>query len=136
MADILSKEDRSKRMSLIRSKWTKPEKWLHNYLKGRKIKHKMHPKIVGSPDIILPDKKLALYIHGCFWHGCKRCYRKPTNNGEFWKNKLINNIKRDKKNQKNLRKAGWKVKIIWEHQIPRHKPKTALRKIVDTLIKK
>jgi DNA mismatch endonuclease (patch repair protein) len=83
--DIMSKKERSKRMSLIKSKWTRPERLVHNFLKGNKIRHEMHPKIVGSPDIILKDKKIAIFIHGCFWHGCKKCYRKPMNNKHSWK---------------------------------------------------
>ena len=117
MVDILSKEERSKRMSLIKGKWTKPEKRMHNLLKGRKIRHEMHPKILGSPDIILKDKKIAIFIHGCFWHGCKKCYVAPSSNKEFWVNKLEKNVVRDKKNINVLRKHGWVVIIIWEHEI-------------------
>lgn len=133
MPDILSQEERSKRMSLIRSKWTKPEKWLHNYLKGHRIKHRMHPKMKGSPDIIIPEKKIAIFIHGCFWHGCKNCYRKPTNNKDFWKNKIEKNIERDKKNLNLLKKEGWKTKIIWECEIPRYHPQEAIKGLITKL---
>ena len=114
MPDIMSKEERSKRMSLIRSKWTNPEKLVHNYLKGNKIRHKMHPKTNGSPDIIIPEKKIAIFIHGCFWHGCKNCYRKPVNNKKFWEDKIKRNIERDKSNAKSLKKQGFKVITLWE----------------------
>jgi len=60
MADIMSRKERSKRMSMIRGKWTKQERWFHNHLKGRKTRHKMHPKIKGSPDIIILEKKMLL----------------------------------------------------------------------------
>lgn len=118
MPDIMSKEDRSKRMSLIRSKWTKPERLIHNFLKGNRISHKMHPKIAGSPDLIIPDKKLAIFINGCFWHGHVGCYKKPTNNKKFWKEKIKRNIERDRINIAVLRKSGWKTKVIWECKVP------------------
>lgn len=126
----MSKEERSKRMSLIRSKWTNQEKWFHNYLKGHKINHKMHPRLKGAPDLILKDKKLAIFLHGCFWHGCKKCYRAPRTNKKFWKEKLERNISRDKQDQRQLKKQGWKVMIIWEHEIPRHNPWNEIRKII------
>ncbi len=133
MPDIMSKEDRSKRMSLIRSKWTKPEKWLHNHLKGNKIRHKMHPRIKGSPDIIILEKSLAIFIHGCFWHACKKCYRKPMNNKEFWENKIVKNLERDKRNKKQLEKDGWKTLVIWECEIPRNNPNKEIRKILKKI---
>lgn len=117
MPDIMSKEDRSKRMSLIKSKWTKPEKLLHNYLNRQKISHKMHPKMKGSPDIIISNKKIAIFVNGCFWHGCKNCYKMPKNNKKFWANKVKRNKERDKKNEVFLRKQGWKVITIWEHNL-------------------
>lgn len=118
MTDIMSKEKRSYTMSRIRSKWTAMEKLLHNKLKGRKIKHKMHPKIEGSPDIILHDQKIAIFLDGCFWHWCPKCKsKKPTTNAEYWKIKIEKNIKRDKENQRKLKKGGWQVIRFWEHEI-------------------
>lgn len=120
-------------MSLIRSKWTKPERAIHNYLKGHKIAHKMHPRMTGSPDIIIPSKKIAIFIHGCFWHGCKNCYKQPKNNKKFWKKKIENNKGRDRKNSRLLRKNGWKIKIIWECDIPRNNNALTMRKIIKSL---
>ncbi len=117
MPDIFSKKKRSWIMSRIKSKWTSQEKKIHNYLKSKKIKHKMHPKIGGSPDIIIPDKKIAIFLHGCFWHKCPRHYRKPENNREFWVSKINKNVIRDRKNIRLLRKSGWKTVTIWEHEI-------------------
>lgn len=131
--DILTKPERSQRMSLIRSKWTKPERWMHDYLKGNKIKHKMYPDIRGSPDIIIPDKKIAIFLHGCFWHKCPLHYKEPSNNKMFWRNKVVSNINRDKKNELFLRKNGWKVIKIWEHEVHRNKPRDSIRKIIREL---
>ena len=106
-------------MSQIKSKWTQPEKTIHNYLKGRKIRHKMHPKISGSPDLIIPEMKLAVFIHGCFWHGCPKCSLKPDGRLTYWKQKLKNNTVRDKRNIRLLKNQKWKVKILWEHDLKR-----------------
>jgi len=117
MSDNLTKEQRSKTMSRIRSKWTKQEKSLHNRLKGLKIKHKMYPDIEGHPDIILKKKKVAVFLHGCFWHKCPKCYKEPKTDKKYWLLKIQNNVKRDKRNLKLLRKQGYKVVKLWEHDI-------------------
>ncbi len=134
MPDIMTKEERSKRMSLIRGKWTKQERWLHNHLKGNKIKHRMHPKIKGSPDLVIPEVNLTIFLHGCFWHGCHRCYREPLSNKDFWREKITRNRKKDKKNTKLLRENGWLVLTIWEHEIKRHNPSPSVRKIIKKRI--
>jgi DNA mismatch endonuclease (patch repair protein) len=117
MVDHLTKSQRSYCMSRIRSKWTSPEKKLHNHLKGRKIKHIMHPKIPGSPDIIFPDGNLALFVDGCFWHRCPKCYRRPKTNAPFWRYKVKRNKKKDLSDVAELRKHGWNVMRLWEHEI-------------------
>lgn len=118
MPDVFTKEKRSYIMSRIRSKWTKPEKTIHGYLKGRKIAHKMHPRIPGSPDLILTDAKRAVFIHGCFWHGCPKCSKKaPRTNPNFWKQKIERNMSRDREAVKKLKSDGWKVVIVWEHSM-------------------
>lgn len=115
--DNLTKKQRSFTMSRIKSKWTSPEVAVHNHLKGLKIEHKMHPKISGSPDVILKNKKKAVFIHGCFWHKCPICYKKPQSNVDFWRKKIRNNVLRDKKNERLLKRTGWSVVKIWEHEI-------------------
>jgi DNA mismatch endonuclease, patch repair protein len=117
MPDNLTKEQRSKCMSNIRSKWTLQEKKLHNYLKGNKIKHKMHPKLTGNPDILLVNSNTLIFLHGCFWHKCPKCYKQPKTKKKYWIPKIENNVKRDRKNQRLLKKEGYKVIIIWEHEI-------------------
>ncbi|VVB76424.1 DNA mismatch endonuclease Vsr [Candidatus Tiddalikarchaeum anstoanum] len=115
--DTLTKKQRSYCMSRIRSKWTKPEIKFHNYLKGYKIKHKMHPKVVGSPDIILSDYRVAVFVHGCFWHKCKLHFKAPKSNKQFWEPKIKNNVINDKKNEKKLKQQGYKIFTVWEHDI-------------------
>ncbi len=123
MADNLTKTQRSNTMSKIKSKWTKQERTIHALLKEKRIKHKMHPKIEGSPDLILPEKKTAIFLHGCFWHACSKCYIEPKTNRKYWLPKIEGNKKRDKKNISALKKQGWKVKIVWEHEIKQNPQK-------------
>jgi DNA mismatch endonuclease (patch repair protein) len=77
----------------------------------------MHPKIAGSPDIVIPEKKLAIFVHGCFWHKCKKCYKPPKTNVKYWLPKLKKNVARDKANALKLKRRGWKVLTLWEHEI-------------------
>lgn len=104
-------------MALIKSKGTLAEQVVHNFLMGHKIKHKMHPTIKGSPDLILPDRRLAVFIHGCFWHKCSKHYVAPKSNLGYWIPKLKRNVVRDKQSKKILRKQGYKVMVVWEHEI-------------------
>jgi DNA mismatch endonuclease (patch repair protein) len=120
MTDVFTKEKRSWVMSRIRSKWTKQEKLIHNKLKGLKIKHKMHPNIEGNPDIILIDRKVAVFLHGCFWHKCPKCYKEPQTNKNFWEPKIKKNMERDKRSVRILKKMGYKVITIWEHEIEKN----------------
>jgi len=117
MVDTLTEEQRSHCMSRIRSKWTKQEKTIHNYLKSRKIKHKMHPKIKGNPDILFIKTKTVVFLHGCFWHKCPKCYIKPKSNKAYWLPKIDKNVLRDKENEKLLKSQNYHVIKIWEHEI-------------------
>lgn len=129
MADNLTKKQRSYCMSKIRSKWTVQEKKVHNFLTAQKIKHKMHPKLLGNPDILLLDSKTVIFVHGCFWHKCPKCYKEPKSNRRYWLPKIEHNIKRDKKNAKLLKENGYSVIKIWEHKLK--KGKTAfLKKVI------
>ncbi len=117
MTDVHSKETRSYNMSQIRGKWTKQEILIHNILKGRKIKHMMHPDIEGKPDILIKNSKTLIFLDGCFWHKCPRCFRQPETNREFWMNKIENNFKKDKEVTKKLKRKGWTILRLWEHEI-------------------
>jgi len=120
MVDNLTKEQRSKCMSHIRSKWTAQERKIHNFLKGYKIKHKMHPNIPGSPDILILESKTAIFLHGCFWHKCPKCFKEPATNRDYWLPKIERNVIRDKENASLLRKSGYKVLVIWEHDVKKN----------------
>ena len=117
MVDVLTKNQRSILMSKVRSKWSKLEKRVHNRLKAEKIKHKMHPKMFGSPDILVGEKK-AIFIDSCFWHGCsKHKTQIPTTNRNFWVAKIKANKARDRKVTRVLRGKGYKIVRIWEHEL-------------------
>ena len=117
MTDNLTIQQRKKCMSHIHSKWTFQEVKIHNYLKGKKIKHKMHPSIIGNPDILLTSSNTAVFLHGCFWHKCPKCYKAPKSHRHYWMPKIENNIRRFKMNSRKLNKVGYKILVLWEHDI-------------------
>lgn len=125
----LTKEKISKRMKLVKSKWTKPEICIHNYLKSIKIKHKMHPKMFGNPDALILNKKIVIFYNGCFWHKCKKCgWDDLSKLNDYWKEKLINNFMRDKRNHRILKNRGWGIIKIWGHDFKNNKYKEVLIK--------
>ena len=73
--------------------------------------------VVGKPDFVLPKMKLAIFVDGCFWHGCPRHCNAPSDNRAFWKKKLAANKTRDRRVNQTLRKSGWHVVRIWEHDL-------------------
>ncbi len=105
-------------MSRIRSANTQPELTVRKWLASKGYRFKIHYPVTGKPDIAFPKKKIAVFIHGCFWHGhnCKY-FIIPKTNRNFWLKKIFANKKRDLKVSRQLRKNGWKVIKIWEHEI-------------------
>jgi DNA mismatch endonuclease (patch repair protein) len=71
----------------------------------------------GRPDIIFSKQRLAIFVDGCFWHGCSEHYQLPETNSEFWNNKIKKNVERDKRNDFILRDMGWNIIRIWEHEL-------------------
>ena len=133
--DIWSKEKRSDVMSKIRSTNTKPEKLLRSLLHSKGLRFRIHRKdLPGKPDIIFPKQKLAIFVHGCFWHYHKDCNegRIPSSNSKFWKDKLEKNILKDEKAIKDLIKIGWNVVVVWECEIERT-PLVVEQKILKVL---
>jgi len=119
MTDVLTKTQRSFNMSMIRAENTSPEiKFLNLLHSGGIEDFYTHPKeIIGKPDFYFPHQKLAVFIDGCFWHGCKKCFRKPQTNKKFWVEKITKNIKRDREVKKMLSRCGIKTIRFWEHEI-------------------
>jgi len=105
-------------MASIRGKNTKPELVFRKMLWVKGLRYRVHDSTVfGKPDISNKSKKLAVFIDGCFWHGCKKCFKEPTSNIEFWRRKIHANKNRRIKVKRRLRKEGWKIIEIWEHEI-------------------
>ncbi len=116
--DNLSKKQRSDCMSKIRSFNTKIEVIFRRYLSKNGIKgYRIKNSIAGKPDLFFPQKKIAVFIDGCFWHKCPKCFMRPKSNRKYWADKIKNNALRDKKNILLLKKQGVHVIRFWEHQI-------------------
>jgi len=122
MADIVSPERRSKNMSAIRSKDTKPEIYLRKLLFSAGYRYRIDEKsVAGRPDVFLRKYNAAIFVHGCFWHrhpGCKYAYS-PKSRVEFWENKFTNNLRRDETVKKQLSQHGIRQLIVWECTIKR-----------------
>lgn len=113
--DKVSKAQRSANMAAVRNKNTQPEIIVCRALRRAGFRIKTHVKnLPGCPDIVLSRYRLAVFVHGCFWHGhkCKRG-RRPKSNKQFWNKKIDINIRRDRKAARQLNSIGWKVRTIW-----------------------
>lgn len=125
---------RSEMMARVRSKDTKPEKLVRSLLHALGYRFRLHRRdLPGSPDIVLPARKVAIFVHGCFWHGhsCKRAGRLPKTNADFWAKKLADNLARDARNRSALENLGWKVLVVWECEL---KDEAALTNLFCTFL--
>lgn len=116
MVDIVDRETRSRMMSGIRAKNTRPEMFLRKGLHALGFRYRLHAKdIPGKPDVVIPKHNALIEIYGCFWHGHGCHYSKtPTTNTRFWKNKIIENRSRDTRNLGRQIEAGWRCIVVWE----------------------
>ncbi|MGH7975335.1 MAG: very short patch repair endonuclease [Limisphaerales bacterium] len=121
MPDIFTKAKRSALMSRIRSHGNAAtELRFICLLKDSGITGwRRHQKIFGKPDFVFPKLKLAVFVDGCFWHGCLRCYSEPKSNRAFWRQKIAANRKRALVANRALRKTGWQILRVWEHELTR-----------------
>ena len=126
MADIFTPEKRSWVMSRIRSKDTKIEKKTASMLRKNKIRYRRFPKVFGSPDFVV-EKKVIVFCDGDFWHGYQYDKKKKPPK-KFWRDKIERNMERDRKVSRTLRRDGWSVIRIWEHDIEK-RPAACLRRI-------
>lgn len=118
MADSFTPEERSRVMSRVKSKNTSIEVKFRKELWKRGYRYRLHPKLPGHPDIILPKFKVAIFIDGCFWHRCPICKKTmPESNKEYWRRKIERNVERDRDNDAKLVGMGWIPIHVWEHQI-------------------
>ena len=119
MADVFNKAKRSEIMRGIRSTDTRPEMRVRKKLHGLGFRYRLHDKnLPGKPDMVMPKRKAAIQIRGCFWHS-HTCLdgRVPRSNQEYWKDKLSRNQHRDERNDAQLRQMGWRLFIVWECEV-------------------
>ena len=120
MVDRISREHRSWNMSRIRGSNTRPERVVRSLLHRLGYRFRLHRKdLPGRPDIVLPKYRTVIFVHGCYWHRhprCKYAYT-PKSNVEFWEKKFAENMERDRRDRRALRKLGWGVLTVWECEI-------------------
>lgn len=116
--DVHTRSQRSYNMSRIRNRDTKPELKLRKALTALGQRYRLSPRDVpGRPDIVIRKAKLAIFVDGCFWHGCPEHYQPPAANADFWRRKISANMARDKDTAAALKASGWTVLRFWEHEI-------------------
>lgn len=120
MSDVFSLEKRSAVMRRVKSQGTRPERVVRRLLTGLGARYRLHRKdLPGTPDIVMPGRRLAIFVHGCFWHGhdCARGARIPKANRDYWLAKVGRNRERDARHRAALEAAGWRVEAIWECEL-------------------
>jgi DNA mismatch endonuclease (patch repair protein) len=133
MADIFSKHKRSEVMSKVRSRGNKATElammklFRQNHVTG----WRRNQDVFGRPDFLFRRSRLVLFVDGCFWHGCPRCYRRPKSNRKLWDAKIARNRERDCQVSRELRRLGWLVVRVWEHSLA--KKGNALKRIQTAL---
>jgi DNA mismatch endonuclease (patch repair protein) len=133
--DTLTPDERSERMSRVRSKDTKPEMLVRTLVHRMGFRYRLQDRTLpGKPDLVFPSRGKIIFVHGCFWHrhgtNCEYT-RWPKSRLDFWRPKLEQNHQRDKIVRKELRKLGWRVLVVWECQL---KKTDALAKRVSTFL--
>lgn len=109
---------RSEQMSRIRGKDTSPERLLRSALWRAGLRFRLQSRTpYGRPDVVFSKARVAVFIDGCFWHGCPEHYVRPRTRNEFWSSKLLENVERDRRQTLQLEADGWRICRFWEHQI-------------------
>lgn len=138
MADNLNHSDRSKAMRAVKGKNTSLERKLFSMLAGMGIRgwRKNVADIKGKPDVVFDQQRIAIFVDGCFWHGCPSCKgKKPNQNFEYWNQKVIKNKARDLKTQDELKERNWCVVRIWEHDMRNQASRQEIRRRILTVLK-
>jgi DNA mismatch endonuclease (patch repair protein) len=118
--DVFSPEKRSSVMRQVKGQNTKPEMLVRRLLTRLGARYRLHrADLPGKPDIVLPGRRLAIFVHGCFWHGhdCARGARVPKANRDYWTAKVSRNRARDVDNREKLEALGWRVEVLWECEL-------------------
>ena len=120
MSDVFSPEKRSAVMRRVKGRDTTPELKVRKALTRLGARYRLHrADLPGKPDIVLPGRRLAIFVHGCFWHGhdCARGARVPKQNRDYWLEKVAKNRARDAAHREALAGKGWRVETIWECEL-------------------
>jgi DNA mismatch endonuclease (patch repair protein) len=120
MVDKLDPTQRSENMRRVRSRDTRPEKFVRQLTHRLGYRFRLHRRdLPGSPDLVFPRRKKVIFIHGCFWHRHEGCARTttPGTRTRFWTTKFAENQERDRKVSQNLRNLGWMVMVVWECEL-------------------
>lgn len=128
MTDWLTPEQRSRNMRSIKSRgnFTTEETFRKLLGEFQIIGWRRHLPLPGKPDFAFPKQKVAIFLDGCFWHGCPRCYRAPADNQSYWTEKHRRNQARDRRFRGELRARGWKVLRVWEHSLKSERTRAAV----------
>ncbi|MDO5553453.1 MAG: very short patch repair endonuclease [Planctomycetia bacterium] len=138
MTDVLTKEQRHRCMASIKGKNTKPERVIRKILWSEGYRYRVHVKeLAGKPDIVFPGRRKIIFIHGCFWHRHLKClfFQWPQSNRDFWENKIMNTVARDRRICKTLRQSGWSILVVWECETDPEKISKTISKIRNFLDK-
>lgn len=117
--DTLTPQQRSERMSRVRSKDTRPERKVRSLLHALGYRFRLHVRLPGRPDIVMPRHRAVIFVHGCFWHrhpGCPNT-RTPKSRVSFWTQKFEGNVQRDALVRQQLSDAGWRAMVVWECEL-------------------
>lgn len=137
LPDSHTREIRSYNMSRIRSKNTKPEELVRHYLFSRGLRYRKNDKrYPGCPDIVLPKYHTVIFVNGCFWHMHIQCgsFIWPENNAQYWKEKILHNVERDRRNYEILTSMGWRIIIVWECELKKDLQLSRLEQLYNEII--
>jgi len=126
-------------MSMIKGKDTKPEILVRKFLFSKGFRYRLHDKkLPGKPDLVLPKYKTVVLIHGCYWHGHEGCryFVIPKTRTQWWMDKIHGNQRRDEEHTIELKKAGWRVLIVWECELKNDKRENTLNKLLKSIGRK
>ncbi|MBS0461625.1 MAG: DNA mismatch endonuclease Vsr [Proteobacteria bacterium] len=132
MVDVVDAATRSRMMSGIRGRNTRPELLVRSFLHRAGLRFRLHVRLPGKPDLVFPKYRTVVFVHGCFWHrhaGC-RLASIPATNRRFWEEKFEANVARDRRITRQLRREGWHVLVAWECEDSAASLNTLLRRIL------
>jgi DNA mismatch endonuclease, patch repair protein len=135
MADVFSPKRRSAIMARIRASGNvETELRLISWLREFQIQGwRRGSRLFGRPDLVFSKERLVVFVDGCFWHGCPKCYKEPKSNHEFWRKKVTSNRARAKLVNRTLRALGWRVTRVWQHDLKVRRKNLIIRRIRNLL---